>query len=181
MNAIAHEQVLLYAPQAFQGLIISTKDIKHYDLSNKRVAIIGTDQFSVRYLLALTETARQLYIFQTQPRLILPHNSRIASTLVPHPRIARNRPLFSQSVKRVLALRFLEREVNDLWLRRLLTANAAAAQLHFLKSDSYYQALQKANCQLITWPIAQINTDEIITLHEQRYEIDVLIYANDEN
>ena len=162
----------------FRGVQISSEALKKTDLSHKRVAIIGTDQFTVSYLNTLSQTATQLYIFQIQPRLILPHTPKITSTLIPHPLIARNRRLFSNCVKRVLALRFLEREVPNIWLRRLLTANAAHNEKQFLKSDSYFQALQRENCQLITWPIAQIHGDYIETINAEKFKIDVIVYAN---
>lgn len=162
----------------FQGQILYSSELKTSNLSGKTIAILGTDQFTVSQLKNLSEIATQVFIFQDKPKLILPQSSKLISLLIPHPLFARNRRLFSNCVKRVLALRFLEKEVSNLWLRRLLTANAVQDEKVFLKSDSYFQTLQQPNCELITWPVAKIAADHIETINALHYKVDVLVYTN---
>lgn len=162
----------------FQGQILYSSALKTTNVAGKIVAILGTDQFTVSQLKYLSESAAQIFIFQDKPKFILPQSSQVTSLLIPHPLFARNRRLFSHCVKRVLALRFLEKEVSNIWLRRLLTANAVQQEKLFLRSDSYFKSLQQPNCELITWPVAQITADYIETINRMKYKIDVIVYTN---
>lgn len=161
--------------EQFSGLKIQSEHIKQINLSGQTVAILGVNQAVVSHLNYLTEHCRQVYVFQTSPQLVLPQSSRVISTLIPHPLIAKNRRLFSNRIKRLLALRFLEKEVSNVWLRKLLTANATQPQKQFLKSDSYFQAVQKSNCQLITWPISGIKDSTIYLINGEFFEINTLV------
>lgn len=162
----------------FKGQTLYSSALKTANVAGKIVAIMGTDQFTVSQLKNLSDSAAHIFIFQDEPKLILPQSSKVTSLLIPHPLFARNRRLFSNCVKRVLALRFLEKEVSNIWLRRLLTANAVQEEKLFLKSDSYFQSLQQPNCELITWPVAQITTDHIETINAMKYKVDVIVYTN---
>ena len=161
--------------EQFSGLKIQAEQLKNIDLKGRVVAILGVNQAVVSHLNYLTEHCQQIYLFQHRPQLILPQSSRVISTLIPHPLIAKNRRLFSNRIKRLLALRFLEKEVSNIWLRKLLTANAAQPQKQFLKSDSYFQAVQKSNCELITWPISDIKDTTIHTINGEFFEINALV------
>jgi hypothetical protein len=159
----------------FSGEIVPSDQIKKVNLHGQKIAILGVDQFIASHLLGLTQHCTEVLVFQIQPQLILPQSSRLSSTLIPHPLISKNKRLFSNHFKRVLALRFLEREVSNLWLRKLLTANAAQPQKCFLKSDTYFQALQKDNCQLITWPISHFEDTTIHTINDEVFKINALV------
>lgn len=97
--------------------------------------------------------------------------------LITHPLIIKNRRLFNNRVKSLLALRFLDTQVSETWLKRLLTPNMATAKKVFFKSDSYYAALQKSNCKLQTWPIVKVNHKSIHSMDGIEQPVDIIIRA----
>lgn len=71
-------------------------------------------------------------VFQITPHFILPHSQMGTNKLITHPLIIKNRRLFNNRVKSLLALRFLDTQVSETWLKRLLTPNMATAKKVFL-------------------------------------------------
>ncbi|MEN8405326.1 MULTISPECIES: flavoprotein [Acinetobacter] len=160
---------------AFNGQILLSNTIKAYDFSNLNVAIIGTDQETVTDLDKICQQAKFVTVFQITPHFILPHSQIGIHRLITHPLIAKNRRLFNNRVKSILALRFLETQVNETWLKRLLTPNTAKAHKTFFKSDNYYAALQRPNCKLQTWPIVKVTQTAIYSMDGTQQTIDVII------
>ncbi|MDN8538915.1 flavoprotein, partial [Acinetobacter baumannii] len=66
-------------------------------------------------------------------------------------------------------------QVNETWLKRLLTPNTARANKTFFKSDSYYTALQRANCKLQTWPIVKVTDTAIYSMDGTQRPVDIII------
>lgn len=161
--------------QQFKGECVASSEIKHFDFSKKRVAIIGIDQHVVTALEALCQVAASVRVFQSEPAFILPKTTRSTQSLIQHPLVKKNRRLFNRRVKCLLALRFLESEVFNPWLKHQLKPNTAIHTPVFFKSDHYYQALQRDNCELITWPIVRIHDHNIQSLDETVHLIDVII------
>lgn len=159
----------------FKGEIIRSTEITAQDYTNKRVAIIGTDQASISYLDSICSVAQHVEIFQNQPQYILPKTEKVLQRLINHPLFIKNRKLFTQRIKSLVALRFLETEVKNLWLKRQLMPNTASIPPKFLKSDHYYTALQRENCQLITWPIKKILSNSILSIDGIIHPVDVII------
>jgi len=83
--------------------------------------------------------------------------------------------LFNNRVKNILALRFLDAQVKDTWLKRQLTPNIADTHQHYFKSDHYYLALQRENCHLITWPIVKVCANSVHSIDGQEHIIDTII------
>ncbi|BAN87182.1 flavoprotein [Acinetobacter baumannii NCGM 237] len=161
--------------EAFTGQILSSNQLKEFDFSHLNVAIIGTDQETVTHLEKICQQAKFVTVFQITPHFILPHSQIGIHRLITHPLIAKNRRLFNNRVKSILALRFLETQVNETWLKRLLTPNTARANKTFFKSDSYYTALQRANCKLQTWPIVKVTDTAIYSMDGTQRPVDIII------
>ncbi|EOW0167647.1 TPA: flavoprotein, partial [Acinetobacter baumannii] len=45
----------------------------------------------------------------------------------------------------------------------------------FFKSDSYYTALQRANCKLQTWPIVKVTDTAIYSMDGTQRPVDIII------
>jgi len=159
----------------FTGQIISSTSIKEFDFSHSSVAIIGTNQDTVTHLEKICQQAKFITVFQITPHFILPHSQMGTNKLITHPLIIKNRRLFNNRIKSLLALRFLDTQVSETWLKRLLTPNIATTKKVFFKSDSYYAALQKTNCKLQTWPIVKVTNTSIHSMDGTEYPIDVII------
>ena len=74
-----------------------------------------------------------------------------------------------------MSLRFLESQITTPWLRNLLTPNSANLPKVFLKSDSYYAALQRENCVLSAWPIQKISASTIQSIDGISFTADLII------
>jgi len=161
--------------EEFSGQVIPSTSIKEFDFSRLCVAIIGTNQETVTHLEKICQQAKFVTVFQITPHFILPHSQMGINKLITHPLIIKNRRLFNNRIKSLLALRFLDTQVSETWLKRLLTPNIATTKKVFFKSDSYYAALQKSNCKLQTWPIVKVNHKSIHSMDGIEQSIDVII------
>ncbi|WP_407303400.1 flavoprotein [Acinetobacter sp.] len=161
--------------QKFKGKIISSEDIKHFDFSNLNVAIIGANQMTVMHLNQLCNHAKLVKIFQITPHFILPHTEKAIHKLLSHPLIIKNRRLFNTRIKSLLAIRYLESQMKDNWLKRQLMPNSARENKLFFKSDTYYVALQRENCKLITWPVVKITDQGVQSMEGIEHLVDVII------
>lgn len=161
--------------QKFEGKIIAAEEIKLTDFTGLNIAIIDANQHTVAQLDLITRQANLVKVFQISPHFILPHTEKGIQRLVSHPLIIKNRRLFSHRIKSLLAIRYLDAQIYDPWLKRQLMPNSATEHKIFLKSDSYYAALQRKNCQLITWPIVKVTETAIQTIDGITHEIDLII------
>ena len=161
--------------QNFQGKIITAEQIKITDLSGLNVAVIGANQLTVSHLALLTKKAKFVKVFQIAPHFVLPQTENTIQKMIAHPLISKNRRLFNHRVKSLLAIRYLESQVSNTWLKRQLMPNSAAEHKVFFKSDSYYAALQQNNCKLITWPIVKITENAVQSMEGIEHLVDVII------
>ena len=159
----------------FQAPIVSSKDIANYCFDQLNVAIIGTDQHTVSHLENISLSANNVKVFQITPQYILPRTDKVINRLISHPLLIKNRRLFNNRIKTLLSLRFLESQITTPWLRNLLTPNSANLPKVFLKSDSYYAALQRENCVLSAWPIQKISASTIQSIDGISFTADLII------
>lgn len=166
------------APEFFKnytGALISANEIKETDFTGLNVAIIGANQSTATHLDFITQHAESVKVFQIKPAFFLPQTEKGIHRLVSHPLIIKNRRLFNNRVKSLLAIRYLDSQVQTQWLKRQLMPNSAAENKIFLKSDTYYIALQRQNCQLITWPIVKITDHAIQSMEGIEHPADIII------
>ena len=163
----------------FQGLHIRADHIKLTDFTGLNVAIIDANQHAISLLHLVCQQAAQVKVFQIRPPFVLPGTEKGIQKIIAHPLISKNRRLFSQNIKTMLAIRHLESQVSNNWMKRQLMPNSASHPKVFFKSDHYYQALQAPNCQLITWPIIKIDQKYIHTMDKTAHKVDVIITTFD--
>ena len=159
----------------FTGNVIRAEDLKSFDFSTFNVAIIGANQYMVTHLEQLCNSAQSIKVFQITPHFVLPRTEKGIHKLLSHPLIIKNRRLFNNRVKSLLAIRYLESEVKNNWLKRQLMPNSASENKLFFKSDSYYRAMQHQNCQLITWPVVKITNHAIHSMDGTEHPVDIII------
>lgn len=161
--------------QKFQGKIVASNEIKNFDFSGLNVAIVGANQMTVTHLDQICNQAKFVKIFQIKPSFVLPHTEKAIHKLLSHPLIIKNRRLFNNRVKSLLAIRYLESQLKDNWLKRQLMPNSASENKVFFKSDTYYAALQRDNCKLITWPVVKITDQGLRSMEGVDHLVDVII------
>lgn len=179
--------------------ILSARWDHDYDVTGKRVAVIGTGASAVQIVPELVRTAGSVKVFQRTagwvlPRLdvAMPRSAQALFSRVPASQRAARTALFLgheamatglvwdspvTTVVQRAALAHLRRQVKDPWLRRQLTPDFRAGCKRMLMSSDYYPALQRPNCKLITWPIATISPDGIRTSDGVEHALDCIVFA----
>jgi cation diffusion facilitator CzcD-associated flavoprotein CzcO len=168
------------------------------DLTDKRVAVVGTGASAIQFVPRIQPKVAQLYLFQRTPPWVLPHRDRqvrrigraLYRTIPGWQRLARcfvywSRELFvipfmkvrPDSVPEKLARRHLERQVADPELRARLTPRYTIGCKRILISNDYYPAIQKPNVEVVTDDIREVRGRTIVTGGGDEREVDVIVLA----
>ncbi|GAA2062313.1 flavin-containing monooxygenase [Williamsia deligens] len=170
-----------------------------YDLTGKKVGVIGTGASAVQIVPELVERAGSVTVFQRTPGWVLPRFNPAVSQRtqslykkVPalqslartawfagHESVAVGVVWKSPATRVVEAVAKLNmrRQVPDPWMRRQLTPDFRAGCKRLLMTSKYYPALQASNCKLITWPIARICEKGVRTVEGIEHRFDCLVFA----
>ena len=186
--------------ESYTGKKIHSSKWDHdYDLTGKRVAVIGTGASAVQLIPELVKTAKNVKVFQRTPGWVLPR----ANVTVPKPvqelfakvpatqHVARQALFYTHEAMATAlvwdspattlvartAKAYLKHEVKDPWLRRQLTPDFRPGCKRMLVSSDYYRALQEDNCKLITWPIATLSPNGIRTSDGVEHDVDCIVFA----
>jgi cation diffusion facilitator CzcD-associated flavoprotein CzcO len=154
-----------------------------YDLTNRRVAVIGTGASAVQFVPEIQPLVARLHLFQRTPPWILPRRDRALG--------ARERQLFrrfpaAQRAERAaiylfrelfllpfrhlrlaglverMARRHLERSVPDPSLRAKLVPGYAIGCKRVLISNDYLPSLTRPNVEVVTEGIAEVRAHSIL-------------------
>lgn len=185
--------------ERFRGKSFHSAAWRHdIDLRGLRVATVGSGASAVQFVPPVAEAAAHLTLFQRTPNYIVPRldreytpeelatyrqdprqlqESRDALYWDREQRFAKMR-LGSANAEevRTIALQHLHSQVGDPELRARLTPDYPVGCKRILVSDDFYAALNRANVDLVTEPIVQIEENGIRTA-DRLHEVDVIIYA----
>ncbi|KMO77222.1 4-hydroxyacetophenone monooxygenase [Mycolicibacterium chubuense] len=184
----------------YRGRTIHSAAWDHdFDVTGKRVAVIGTGASAVQIVPELVKTAAFVKVFQRTPGWVLPRPDVEMPTSVQalfakvpaaqelarqvlfwgHEACAAalvwNTPL--SGLVAALGKAHLRATVKDAWLRRQLTPGFTPGCKRMLISNDYYPALQRDNCKLIDWPIATISPAGIRTSDGVEHHLDAIVFA----
>ncbi|TNY38367.1 flavin-containing monooxygenase [Thermomonospora catenispora] len=184
----------------FQGTAFHSAEWDHsYDLTGKRVAVIGTGASAIQFVPKVAEKAARVHVFQRTAPWIQPKPDRrigpLARAFLKNvPGAARALryaiywllearavsftvdPRLSGPMER-MARRHLERQVPDPELRRKLTPDYTIGCKRVLLSNDYYPALMRPHVDLITEGIAEVREHSIVTEDGRELEVDCIIYG----
>lgn len=185
--------------ESFQGESFhSARWPQHFDLTKRRVAVIGSGASAVQIVPAIAAQVGQLSVLQRSPTWILP---RPDGAIAPWLRTVFTRFASARLVARFLIYALLE--VTSLAFRfpRLGALGGLLAKAHLrsqvaspslrdtlrpsypigckrvLLSSDYYPSLQRANVELVTEAIAQIEPNGVRLDDGRLLEVDTLIWA----
>ncbi len=186
----------------FEGPCFHTAQWDHsIDLSDKRVAIIGTGSTSAQVVSSIVDTAYELTVFQRTAQWIFPQENKIVPEEEqqklrddPEGHLARYHKMsdlgievFSDAVIDADAPRlkeltkicseFLENSISDPELREKLRPDYRVGCKRLVMSNDFYKAVQKPNANVVTEKIDSIEANGIRTADGNLHEIDVLILA----
>ena len=186
--------------ETFEGKKIHSARWDHdYDLSGKRVAVIGTGASSIQIVPELVKVAGKVKVFQRTPPYVMPrldYESREWNRW-----LFRKFPMTQSAYRSAtywlqesmalgvvwttpatrlfesLSLAYMRSQVKDKWLRRQVTPDYRLGCKRILVTNDWYPALQQPNCQLITWPIANISEKGIRTVEGIEHQFDCIVFA----
>ena len=184
----------------FEGRTLHTarwdKDI---DLTDKRVAVIGSGSTGIQMIKPLTDICKKVYSFQRTPQWVVPIPNKKYSAL--NGKVLRTFPFISKFFYRCLSY-IMEtlmgtgvikdgfvrkmvgkaclsnlKNVKDPELRKRLTPDYVAMCKRLVMSSEFYPAIQKPNAELVTEHIDHFEAKGIVTKDGKLHEVDVVALA----
>jgi cation diffusion facilitator CzcD-associated flavoprotein CzcO len=186
---------------SFAGETFHSAQWNHaYDLTGRRVAVVGTGASTIQFLPVVQAAAGHLTLFQRTPPWVFPHRNRAtlrveraAYRLVPAlQRLSRariywmnelllgsllisNSPVLGHMER--LGRRILARRVKDPALRAKVTPHYTPGCKRLLQSNDYYLALQQPNVTVETEKIRELVPEGVVTVDGVLHEVDTIIYG----
>jgi cation diffusion facilitator CzcD-associated flavoprotein CzcO len=183
--------------ERFAGAIFHSAAWRHdYDLTGKRVAVIGTGASAIQVVPGIASKVGKLTLFQrTAPfvmkRIDPEHGSlrRAWYRYVPFgQKLARFREYAGRELvvlallrehwmqrMRKPALRHLYEQVQDPVLRKKLTPRFTLGCKRILLSNDYYPALSQPNAEVVTERIVSANERGIVSADGVQHELDAIV------
>nr|WP_255450287.1 NAD(P)/FAD-dependent oxidoreductase [Skermania sp. ID1734] len=186
--------------ERFRGASWHSAQWNHdFDLTGKRVAVIGTGASAIQLIPEIVDRVAHLDVYQRTPAWVLPrtnfpipHQLRALFRRVPLTRMAFRDGIYwvyealglglnghanlMRPLERI-AEHNIARGIDDPELRRKLTPRYRIGCKRILGSNDYYPALNRPNVSVITDPIAQFTENGIVTADGTDRPADAVIYA----
>ena len=185
--------------ERFRGRAFHSARWQHdYDLTGRRVAVVGTGASAIQFVPEIQPVVSKLYIFQRTPPWIMPRGDRALGER--SRRLFRRWPLAQRATRegiywfrelfflgfrhlrlsrliRRFALRHLERSIADPEMRSKLTPAYDIGCKRILVSDDYLPALARPNVELVTAGISEIREDSIVDDEGVERQVDAIIFG----
>jgi cation diffusion facilitator CzcD-associated flavoprotein CzcO len=186
--------------ESFQGEVFHSAEWKHdYDLTGKRVGIIGTGASSIQIVPTIAPDVAHLDVYQRTAPWVMPRRDRalsgperfafrnvpgaqrLARALVylgreaTVPAFIRRPAIFA--IARPQALANIRKGIKDPELREKVTPHFAFGCKRVLISNDYYPALARDNVDVVTDGIARVTANSVVTKDGTERELDVLVVA----
>jgi len=186
--------------ERFAGKVFHSARWDHdYDLTGKRVAVIGTGASAIQFVPHIQPQVAQLTLFQRTPPWIIPRldhaipawrralyhrapiTQRLARTKIYWQREINvlgmvYRPAILQNAEK-LVLQHLAAQVADPALRAKLTPTYRMGCKRILLSDDFYPAVSQPNVTVVTDGIREVREHSVVTQDGTEREVDVIICA----
>lgn len=183
----------------FQGAAFHSARWNHdYDLTSRRVAVIGTGASAIQFVPEIQPKVAQLHIFQRTPPWIIPRRDRALSER--GRRLFRRFPAMQRAARSsiylfrelfLLCFRYLwlskklerlsrwhlERSVPDPVLRAKLLPDYAIGCKRILISNNYLPSLTRPNVELVTEAIAEVRGSSIVDRSGVERPVDAIIFG----
>ncbi|UQA57183.1 flavin-containing monooxygenase [Polyangium aurulentum] len=186
--------------ERFRGAQFHSARWRHdYDLTGKRVAVIGTGASAIQFVPQIQPRVEKLYLIQRTPPWVLPKPDRAFSTwekeafrAVPGLRWLYRQSLYWRLEARVLAFvdhpalmrmvelegkRHMARSIRDPKLRELLTPKYKPGCKRLLLSNDYYPALAQPNVEVLGDAVAEVSENAIELGSGRKLEVDAILYG----
>jgi len=184
----------------FEGRVFHSARWDHeYDLTDRKVAVIGTGASAIQFVPAIQPEVEELHLFQLTPPWVMPRPDRRITRA--EKAVYRRFPLAQKAVRasiywgresyvlgfakapriiaqaQKLAERHLAKQVRDPELRAKLTPDYTMGCKRILISDDYYPALAQPNVSVVTEGVREVTPHGIVTEDGVKHEVDTIIYG----
>lgn len=184
----------------FQGRQFHSSNWDHsYDLTGKRIAVVGTGASAIQIVPAIAPIVGHLTIFQRTAPYVTPRLDRAMSPT--EQRLFHQLPVLRKAYRSFIywvnelrglsflgyetlnklgtkeAIRHLEAAISDPELRRKAMPNYKLGCKRVLVSDDYYPALTRPNVELVTDAITEIRPNGIVTADGTECPVDAIIFG----
>ena len=184
----------------FQGHTFHSAQWDHdYDVTGKRVAVIGTGASAIQFVPAIAPDVEQMHVFQRTAPWIMPHSDRAISRR--EQRLYARFPALQKlvrggvySARELLVLGFVKQpqlmgiveriarkhmdsQISDPELRRKVEPGYTIGCKRILPSNHWYPALGRDNVELVTDPIARVTENAVVTESGAEHEVDTIIFG----
>lgn len=186
--------------QKFKGEVFHSAGWNHsYDLSGKRVAVVGTGASAIQFIPAIVDQVDSMTVFQRSAPWVLPKANRplesrykrLSKTFPPYMWYQRAKlywiheqraqgftDIASDTDKSErLGRKLLDRQVADPELRAKLTPDYAIGCKRLLISNDYYPAMSREHVDVVTDGVGEVYDDGIITTAGEKIEADCVIFG----
>ncbi len=184
----------------FAGTVFHSARWDHaYDLTGKRVAVIGNAASAIQFIPQIAKVVGRLTVFQRSANWMLPRNDRAYTPrekerFARYPLLAKlyrwwiwfllesRWPMFrgNQFLARQTQ-RIAEQNLNDCIpdprLRQILTPDYPIGGKRILISDDYYPSLRRDNVEIVTDPIDHLDEQAVVAKGGNTYPVDAIIFA----
>ncbi len=186
--------------ERFEGTTFHSATWDHsYDLTDKRVAVIGSGASAIQFVPAIAPKVDHLLYFQRTPPWVVPKMDRPIkpeenADFAANPwrqRLARTK-LYWTLEARFLAFKFkpewmglvakvgkhkIAKAIKDPALRAKLTPDYTPGCKRLLISNDYYPALGRTNVSVITDGIREVTARGVVTQDGTEHAVDAIIYG----
>jgi cation diffusion facilitator CzcD-associated flavoprotein CzcO len=181
----------------FTGTLFHSAQWNHdYDLTGKRVAVIGTGASAIQFVPQIAPKVKELVLFQRTPPWLVPKpdfnmSKSLQGVFSKIPGTQRAFRDFVYWNAESFALGFLNpklmggieklsrfhlnRQIKDPVLREKLTPKYTIGCKRVLFSNNYYPALARDNVNVIASGVAEVSGNTVIGSNGERYEVDAII------
>ncbi|HEX8500307.1 MAG TPA: NAD(P)/FAD-dependent oxidoreductase [Pyrinomonadaceae bacterium] len=185
--------------EKFEGVSFHSARWEHsYDLTGRRVAVIGTGASAVQFVPEIQPLVERLHVFQRTPPWVMPRTERAFTPR--ERRMFRRFPLLQRAERaaiyafrelfvfgfrhlrlsrliRRVALRHMERAVADPLLRAKVTPAYDIGCKRILVSNDYLPALTRPNVELVTAGVADFRARSIVDSEGVERPVDAVIFG----
>lgn len=184
----------------FEGTTFHSATWRHdYDLTGKRVAVIGSGASAIQFVPAIAPKVDHLTYFQRTPPWVVPKMDR---PIKPEEKADFNANPWRQKIARTklywtLEMRFLAFKFKPEWmklvakvgkhkiaqavkdpaLRAKLTPDYTPGCKRLLISNDYYPALARTNVEVVTEGIHEITPRGVRTQDGREHEVDAIVFG----
>ncbi|MFE3290752.1 flavin-containing monooxygenase [Rhodococcus sp. NPDC059234] len=184
----------------FGGVAFHSAQWNHdYDLTGKRVAVIGTGASAVQFVPEIVDRVARLQLFQRTPAWVVPrtnfeHSPRAKRLFRRVPLVRRAFRDFVYWVSEALAIglnghsnlmapleklakKNIAKSIEDPELQRKLTPDYRIGCKRILGSNDYYPALARPNVEVVTDRIERVTEGGVVTADGTERDVDAIIYG----